>query len=1317
VSAGGGGAEIMNPIQSLKILLVEANESDAQSLQECIRQGGFKDLSVDVVQSVGQAVRYLESNHPDVTLLDLAPPDKNGLEAAQDLLRLYPSVPIIAVAGVENEATAAEAIRFGIQDYIIKGRTDRRSIVRSIAYAVERKRSEMEFRRTREYLENLFNYANAPIIVWDTHLHITRFNRAFEKLTGRTAEEVLGKHLDILFPEETKSESLSKIMRTLTEKWEVVEIPILHKDGSVRIALWNSANVYAPDGKTVEVTIAQGQEITKRKAMENALRESEEKFRLIATNTPDHILVQDAELRYVFVLNPQLGLSEKEMIGKTDYEILSKEDADSITNLKKNVLATGIPKYVNIPIVAKDGSTEYFEGSYLPRRDSQGGVNGILGYFRNVTTRIRIENALKESEERYRSLVESSPDGVIMHRGGKFIYANSVALQLYDADSLAQLQTKAVLDLIHPDDRAAIKNRMERGIGGQRVALRETRIVSFKGLVKYVETVGSKVDLLDGPAMQIIIRDITERKLAEKQIEHLASLPQWNPNPIIETDLQATIIYVNDATLKCLKEIGLKEDVRVFLPKDIDEIITASDHSKEAEIFTRELPIQDRIFIETILVLRKLNFVRYYATDITEIKKKESELQRLNRTLRALSNSNQAMMHARNEIDFMNAVCRIVVEDCGHKMVWIGLAQDDEIKSVRPVASAGFEEGYLEILNITWADTERGRGPTGTAIRTGKPSLCKNMLADPRFEPWREEALKRGYASSVVLPLKYQNRTFGAINIYSKDPDSFSESEVRLLTELADDLAYGITAIRLQTAHAKAEEALRISEVRYRSLFNGMTEGFALHEIICDEKGSPCDYRFLDVNPAFERITGLKREDIMNKTRSEVPQLRGDDPEWVSIYGKVALTGEPIEFENYSPALKSHYDVFSYRPAPSQFAVIIVDITERKRMENEIRESRDELEKRVRERTKELMAEMAERKKAEQAVDSERRRFNEVLELLPVYVVLLTPDYHVTFANRFFRERFGESHGRRCFEYLFGRSEPCEICETYRVLEDGKSHRWEWTGPDGRNYDIFDFPFTDADGSPLIMEMGIDITERKRAEEEARSLAKRIVEVQEEERQRIARELHDDICQRLTATKLHVDAMEGQVPKSGKPLLKKLRLVRKQLGNSVREVRRISANLRPSALDDLGPVAALQLLCREFEEEHDIKVRFVSRHVEEALIDKNVEITIYRVAQEALSNILKHASANEALVTLTFQEGKLTLLIKDDGKGFNAAKEMNRKGRRGFGLVDIKERVELIGGSVSIVSAPRKGTALRIDISQKARKNNEKDKNSPRRRS
>ena len=130
------------------------------------------------------------------------------------------------------------------------------------------------------------------------------------------------------------------------------------------------------------------------------------------------------------------------------------------------------------------------------------------------------------------------------------------------------------------------------------------------------------------------------------------------------------------------------------------------------------------------------------------------------------------------------------------------------------------------------------------------------------------------------------------------------------------------------------EAALSESEKRYKSLFNSMTEGFALHEIICDDLGEPCDYRFIDVNPAFEKMTGLKHNAVVGRLHSEI--FPSDDPHWITEYGAVALTGKSARFENYSPALNRHYEVFAYRPAPRQFAVISTDITEVKKMRDEI---------------------------------------------------------------------------------------------------------------------------------------------------------------------------------------------------------------------------------------------------------------------------------------------------------------------------------------------------------------------------------------------
>ena len=191
----------------------------------------------------------------------------------------------------------------------------------TISDITERKRAEENLRQTRDYLDNLINHANAPIIVWDPSFRITRFNRAFENLTGYSAQEVVGQKLDLLFPEASCEESLSKIARTSGgEYWESVEIPILRKDGDIRIALWNSANIHAEDGATLVATIAQGQDITERKRAEEA-------FQVLVNHAPMGIfIVQDGKFQMV---NPGFekttGYTAQELLGHDSLTLVSPD--------------------------------------------------------------------------------------------------------------------------------------------------------------------------------------------------------------------------------------------------------------------------------------------------------------------------------------------------------------------------------------------------------------------------------------------------------------------------------------------------------------------------------------------------------------------------------------------------------------------------------------------------------------------------------------------------------------------------------------------------------------------------------------------------------------------------------------------------------------------------------------------------------------------------------------------------------------------------------------------------------------------------------
>jgi PAS domain S-box-containing protein len=378
--------------------------------------------------------------------------------------------------------------------------------------------------------------------------------------------------------------------------------------------------------------------------------------------------------------------------------------------------------------------------------------------------------------------------------------------------------------------------------------------------------------------------------------------------------------------------------------------------------------------------------------------------------MRAISNANQVLMRATDEAAFLQQGCRIIVEDCGYTMVWIGFAEQDTAKSVKPMAYAGFDKGYIDSLRITWADTERGRGPTGAAIRTGQVQICADMHNDPRFAPWRAQALERGYASSIVLPLLYDGQAFGALNIYSKDKNPFSDGdELKLLVELASDFSHGIMLLRMRATAKRAEEALRLSEERFSKAFN---QSPAAISITCLSNG-----KYVDVNQTFLDLLGYSRGEVIGRNSVDLSVFANPNAakEFLEVFtkGKSILNVE-MTFKTKSGKLLPTITSIEKISINSEDHIIttFIDITRRKQAEEQLSRAKDEWE--------------------------------QTFDALPDLIAIIDNSQRILRVNKAMANGLGVNAakciGMHCYECVHLTNVPPQVCPHNQTMLDGKEH-------------------------------------------------------------------------------------------------------------------------------------------------------------------------------------------------------------------------------------------------------------------------------------
>jgi PAS domain S-box-containing protein len=328
---------------------------------------------------------------------------------------------------------------------------------------------------------------------------------------------------------------------------------------------------------------------------------------------------------------------------------------------------------------------------------------------------------------------------------------------------------------------------------------------------------------------QMAERDRAEKELA-RNLNLLRAVVENTTDAVYVKDLEGRYRLMNPSGAqpigKTVPEVLGRDDTGLFAP-DTARAIMEKDREILREGLTRSV-VEDivtagglhRTYVSVKGVYRDENGAAIglfgISRDVTEFREVERKLRRVNRALNLMWECAQTMLHAKEEGQFLSRVCEVAVAIGGYRLAWVGYAEDDPGRTVRPVAQAGYEEGYLEKVAISWGDTERGHGPVGTAIRSGKPFIVRDVHSDPLFAPWQAEALRRGYQSVLGLPLIEGDRAFGALAIYSEEPDAFDGDEVRLLEEMANNLSYGIRTLRTEAERRRQEERRAALESQLR---------------------------------------------------------------------------------------------------------------------------------------------------------------------------------------------------------------------------------------------------------------------------------------------------------------------------------------------------------------------------------------------------------------------------------------------------------------------------------------------------------------------
>jgi len=810
------------------------------------------------------------------------------------------------------------------------------------------KQLETKIQESEEKFRNFVAHSSDGISIVDEEGKIIEWNAAMEELTGLEQQQAIGKLLwDVqpqFLPATEKTETNCQEQKTKTQKFnhnlqleppgKFAESTILRVDGSKRIIESHSFPIATKNKLLFGVII---RDVTQRKKEEEHTR-----FQAaILQNVRDGVIVTDLEGKITYWnegAGKIFGYTAEEMTGKSVTTLMPTENGKDV-GLNLPIIREGKDFTGEWEGRRKDGTLLWTDLKTTFMRDAKGQAYGLLGVAKDITAHKHAEERLREQAQ----ILDQIHDAVVSTDLEGYITSWNMGAERLFGYTAAECIGKHIAMLYREEQRDFLANEVIAPLKEKGTHAVEVRKRDKTGRLFYAHlSLALMKDELGQPRGMIgYSMDITERMEAQEEQKNYANRITTILESIndaffsLDKNWRYTYLNAQAENVVCKKrEELLNKVIWDVFPETLG---TPFEHEFKTAMVTKAASTFSAYYEPfkawyEVHVYPSADGLSIYYQDVTERIEKEKALKRANRALRTVSAFNRALLSIKDEKELCRYACHALVEMGGYRLAWVAYKQNDANKSIRPVAQTGYEYGYLESIKLSWGDNEYGQGPAGTAIRLNKATVSRNLQTDPQFLPWREKAIKRGYNSSIGIPISNEVETLGVLSVYSRETDAFDEEEIRLLVELSDQLAFGITALRIKAETKKTEKALLESQQKFKTQYKGIPVPTYTWQKI--EK----EFILVDCNQAAVEFTKGSIKKLLGSTVDEMfPASLQVTRDFERCMRENTTIRREISYKSRFTDLEGLFNNTILFVPPAQIVVHVEDITRKRRTEIELR--------------------------------------------------------------------------------------------------------------------------------------------------------------------------------------------------------------------------------------------------------------------------------------------------------------------------------------------------------------------------------------------